>query len=133
MTPRETYERIINSITDMDTRKLAREMSYHVGKDNRITKAELIIFMFGKVSDTNDRKVRLIVSDLVTNYHYPICTLSGVGGYWLAETRDEAIESAQDIESRIPDMVDRAKALRMCDLPAVLPEQRAAALQGSLL
>ena len=133
MNPRDIYEQIISEITDIETRRLAREMSRHVGKANRITKKQLTIFMFSKVTDATERKTRLIIHNLVTNHHYPICAHSGISGYWLAANRDEVIESAQDSESRAQESINRALALRMCELPAVLPEERARALQASLL
>ena len=133
MNPKDHYQKIIQGITDIDARRVARALTAHIGKENSIDKRTLVMFIYGKYTSTTERQVRDIVADLVTNYRYPVCTSSSTGGYWIAANKDEAIEAARDIESRITDLSDRAKALRSCDLPAVLPDERARAAQGSLL
>lgn len=133
MNPKDFYDRLIASITDMDKRMVARIMSRHIGKANAIAKRELVAEAFGECSDSTERKTRDIIADLVTDDHYAICALSGTGGYYLAANHDEAVANARELESRATKEIARAKALRMCNLPAVLPEERAKALQGSLL
>ena len=128
------YKRLVDAITDHDRRRTARIMTAYVGEAHRISKQDLCREVFGEHNTSTDRQIREIIAFLTTD-GFPICTSSSPtkGGYWLAATRDEAILAAKDIESRIEDLAKRAKALRQADLPAVLPEQRAAALQGSLL
>jgi hypothetical protein len=132
MNPQEHYQKLISSITDIDKRMLARVISYHIGKTNAIPKRALVAEVFGEYTDSNDRKAREIIASLVKDDHYPICALSGTGGYYLAASHDEAVENAREIESRIEELSTRAKALRLCTLPAVPPEDRARQAQTSL-
>jgi hypothetical protein len=133
MNPKEIYDRIIASITEIDKRRVARTLSQHVGKANAIAKRDLVGAVFGKFNDSTERKTREIIAELVTSDHFAVCALSGTGGYYLAANLDEAIESARELESRGTEAFNRAKALRMCGLPAVSPDERAQKSQMSLL
>ncbi len=133
MNPKDFYDRLIASITEIDKRRIARLLSQHVGKANAVKKATIVAAAFGQVNDSTERKTREIIADMVTNDHFPICALSGKGGYYLAADHDEALESARELEGRATEANARAKALRMCNLPAVLPEERAQKAQLSML
>jgi hypothetical protein len=133
MNPKDFYERLISSITDMDKRMVARVLSRHIGKNNAIQKVQIVAEVFGEYNQSTERKTRDIIADLVTLDHYPICSISGKGGYYLAENLDEALEAARELEGRATEEFARAKALRLCSLPAVLPEDRAQKAQMSLL
>lgn len=122
MNPFETYQKIVNSITTYDERKCSRIMLEHIGYENRITLEELTRSLFGAMTANNERKTRLILETLVSHYRLPVCATSGIAGRWLAANREEIESTARDLESRIPDIQERARALRSCVLPAVVRE-----------
>ena len=61
---REYYVAIASTITEADLRLTAVVMSAHVGKANAITKAELTQTLFGKTTDSTERKAREVIAEL---------------------------------------------------------------------
>jgi len=55
---REYYAALASTITEADLRLAAVVLSAHVGKANAITKAELTQTLFGKTTDSTERKAR---------------------------------------------------------------------------
>lgn len=118
MKPSDFYQELVNSITDDDIRRAARIMTMHVGYDNLITIDGLSERIFGEYTNSTERKTREILEKLTTEYHLPVCSLSGKSGRWLAANEDERISAVRELESRGQSILDRAKALRFATVPA---------------
>jgi hypothetical protein len=91
-------------------------------KDRRITRQGLIM-----ATHAEDRQLRDVIADLVTQYRIPILSESGKPGYWLAETEAEKQESIAELLSRAEQLTERAKALRKAEIPAAADLRRAQA------
>lgn len=122
--PRKFYETLVSSIEEQEVRKVARILYYHIGKENRIEFKQLVVAAFLKYTVATERKTRLIINELVVKYRYPVCSLSATPGRWMAANKDEALESAREIENRIQELNFRATALRLIDLPVVPLEDK---------
>src|SRR5690606_22968033 len=85
MNPNDYYRMKSAEIKEADIRLVAAVMSEHVGEENLIR----IEALCRRVS-MDDRKVRIILEKLVTEYHLPVCAHSGKAGRWLARSFDEA-------------------------------------------
>ena len=104
-TPRDIYEDIAAASTrdGLDERVLA-VLRGHVGKTNRIRRAELVAMIFAGAhgpynTESEDRQVRLAIARL--RERHPILSSSGNGGYWMASGIDELVEYQREISSRV--------------------------------
>ena len=79
MTPRDYYRKLSHDITDGEIRLVAFTMADYVGEDNAVRLEDLC-----KLTSMDERKVRMILERLVTEYRLPVCAHSGKAGRWLA-------------------------------------------------
>ena len=126
---REYYVAIASTITEADLRLAAVVMSAHVGKANAITKAELTQTLFGKTTDSTERKARETLKRLVTECGIAIGSNSGSSGYYICETEDEKSECIAELKSRARELNERAYSLFSVSLPSPTTINR---LQGGL-
>lgn len=103
--PREIYEAIVVETPDGLDNQVLAVLQNHVGKTNRIKRADLVhkIFSpkngFSFTTDSHDRQVRLAIARL--RERYPILSSSGEGGYWIADGIGELVEYQREIVSRV--------------------------------
>ena len=112
-TPADIYLEIQVTIpADLDDRVL-RVIRQHQGKDNRVTRAQLVEAVFGVAEgdvelskSTWDRQIREAITTLQARY--PIISSSGDGGYWWPETMDEVNAYAREINSRAQALFEKS-------------------------
>lgn len=126
---REYYLMLANTITEADLKLAAAVMSAHVGKANAITKAELTQTLFGKTTDSTERKARETLKWLVTECGIAIGSNSGSSGYYICETEAEKSECIAELKSRARELNERAYSLFSVSLPSPTTINR---LQGGL-
>lgn len=68
MNPREHYRKLAFSINDADVRMVAAVMAEHIGEENAVRLDALC----GRVS-MDERRVRIVLEKLVTEYGVPVC------------------------------------------------------------
>ena len=115
MNPKEFYRKLSFSIKDAEIRLVAAVMSDYVGEENAVRLEDLC----GRLS-MDERKVRIILGRLVTEYGLPVCAHSGKAGRWLARTFDEARPTQAEYYSRAREDKLRGDAFNSCHYP---PEQ----------
>ena len=126
---REYYAALASTITEADLRLAAVVLSAHVGKANVIMKAELIQMLFGKTTDSTERKARETLKRLVTECGIAIGSNSGSSGYYICETEAEKSECIAELKSRARELNERAYSLFNVSLPSPTTINR---LQGGL-
>ena len=122
MDPRAFYEQLVKQIVDADVRKVAQVMLSHVGEKNRIALGELADQAFGEFTESTERKVRLILAKLVTDYHMPIGAYSAKPGRWLCADEEERRRVVMDLTARYNELQNRIHALRLAAVPAKEPK-----------
>ena len=75
MNPREHYRKLAFSINDAEIRMVAAVMAEHIGEENAVRLDALC----GRVS-MDERRVRIVLEKLVTEYGVPVCAHSGKAG-----------------------------------------------------
>lgn len=126
---REYYAALASTIAEADLKLAAAVMSAHVGKANAITKAELTQTLFGKTTDSTERKARETLKRLVTECGIAIGSNSGSSGYYICETEAEKSECIAELKSRARELNERAYSLFSVSLPSSTTINR---LQGGL-
>ncbi len=115
---RDHYKILAHEITDADLHRAAALMAEHIGKASAITKAELTSALFGKTTDSTERKAREILKRLVTECRIAIGSSSGSSGYYICETEAEKSECVAELRSRARELNDRAYSLFNVRLPS---------------
>lgn len=114
MNPNDYYRMKSAEIKEADIRLVAACMSDHVGEENLIR----IEALCRRVS-MDDRKVRIILEKLTTEYHLPVCAHSGKAGRWLARSYEEAKPTQMEHYSRSKADKRRGDAFNSCHYPPV--------------
>jgi len=127
MNPREYYRMKTASITEADVRLVAACMTDYIGEENAVRLDALC----RRVS-MDERKVRLILGKLVTEYGVPVCAHSGKAGRWLARSFDEARETQAEYYSRAREDKRRGDAFNTCNYPPK-PAEELRELQPTLI
>ncbi len=92
-------------------------LSFHKGRENRISRWELVEKVFGREAAANrgnnnpfDRQIR----EVVAKYRDTdlIVSSSGTDGYWLAADMNDVDAIAQEYVNRSREMEERARNLR---------------------
>lgn len=112
MNPREHYRKLAFSINDAEIRMVAAVMAEHIGEENPVRLHALC----GRVG-MDERKVRIILEKLVTEYGVPVCAHSGKAGRWLARSYDESRETQAEHYSRSAADKRRGDAYNTCHYP----------------
>lgn len=117
MTENIRYWAIVQEMPAGLGRDVMTALQGHVGVDQRVGRDRLVGALLrlpeyrGKNAVRMDRLVRLAIADL-QEAGYPILSSSGLGGYWLAGSREEIEGMCAEIESRAERLQDKARALR---------------------
>ena len=77
--------------------RVLKIMQSHQGFENRIDRSRLVLHACGNYTQSNDRKVRDVMSDIATN-DLPIVSVDG--GYFIPLTEREAEEYRNGLRSR---------------------------------
>jgi len=85
ISPKDYFKKLAFSIKDAEIRLVAAIMSDYIGEENAVRLDALC----RRVS-MDERKVRLILGKLVTEYGVPVCAHSGKAGRWPARTYEDA-------------------------------------------
>lgn len=112
MTPRDYYRKLSHDITDAEIRLVALVMSDYIGEDNAIRLEDLC-----KLALMDERKVRMILERLVTEYRLPVCAHSGKAGRWLARTYGDAKVTQAEHYARAAAEMRRGDAYNSCQYP----------------
>jgi hypothetical protein len=118
ISPKDYFKKLAFSIKDAEIRLVAAIMSDYVGEENAVRLDALC----RRVS-MDERKVRLILGKLVTEYGVPVCAHSGKAGRWLARSFDEARETQAEYYSRAREDKRRGDAFNTCNYPPVQAEE----------
>jgi hypothetical protein len=111
LTPRQFYDTLIANMPHGIERAMLRILSFHVGKDHAIDKPTLMSELKNSGFHTNERQARSTIVDLRKHGHL-ICSSSGEGGYFIAQSQDEYDEFAQvEYRSKIIDMSETLRAM----------------------
>lgn len=96
-------------------RAILRVLSYHVGRDQAISRQALVkeLAAVGFDYRKDDRQLRLAISQL-RKHSCPICSAGGIGGgYYLAENWNELNEYLKtEVHARAMDLLETEKAMR---------------------
>ena len=88
-------------------------LSPHVGRHNAIAREHLFNLVYHQVT-TTDRQLRAAINFLRKQGELILSTGGEKGGYWLAQTRQEAEEYLQaELLSRISDLSQQERAMRV--------------------
>jgi hypothetical protein len=120
MEPNAFYRKLASEITDSDLSRCLNKLSWHVGKENAVSLEELTQALYWNGTDSNQRKVRILIERLVTEYHIPIGSVSGQSGRWIIANEIEKQEVAAELASREQALKERRLALLNTKLPANL-------------
>jgi hypothetical protein len=111
---------MVDTITKTDEeieREVLSILSFHKGKDKRISRWELVERIFGREAAANrsnnnsyDRKIRSMIEK--NRDSYLIVSSSGLSGYWLAADLDDVELIAQEYVDRSRKMEERARNIR---------------------
>ena len=108
---------IENKTPDEIEREVLSILSFHKGKEQRISRWQLVEQIFGRQaaadrSNNNpyDRKIRMAIEK--NRDQYLIVSSSGIGGYWLAADLDDVELIAQEYVDRSRKMEERARNIR---------------------
>lgn len=112
MNPREYYRKLAFGIKDAEIRAVAAVMAEHIGEENAVRLDALC----GRVG-MDERRVRIVLEKLVTEYGVPVCAHSGKAGRWLARSCDEARETQAEYYSRAAADKRRGDAFNTCHYP----------------
>jgi hypothetical protein len=112
MTPRDYYRKLSHDITDGEIRFVALTMADYVGEDNAVRLEDLC-----KLLAMDERKVRMILERLVTEYRLPVCAHSGKAGRWLARTYEDATVTQAEHYARAAAEKKRGDAYNSCNYP----------------
>jgi hypothetical protein len=108
---RKYYDTLIASMPAGIERALIRVLSGHIGKDNAISKAQLITDLSKLGFHVAERQVRSEITEL-RKQGLLICSSSGDGGYFFAETPEEYEEFVQvEYRAKIIDMSETVRAM----------------------
>ena len=118
MNPSDYYRLKSAEIKEADVRLVAACMTEYIGEENAVRIEDLS----GRVS-MDERKVRLILEKLVTEYGLPVCAHSGKAGRWLARSFDEARETQAEYYSRAAADKRRGDAFNRCNYPPKQAEE----------
>lgn len=121
---RDYYRQRAASITDEDMRKAALFLSEHVGRENAASKQELTLAIYGKQTDSTERKAREVMQRLVTECGVAVGSNSGAAGYYICANDDERREVIAELRSRARQLTDRAFSLFNVNLPSPTSGQR---------
>ena len=123
MNPTEYYKKLVAVIDDMELRKCARQLSYHIGENNAISIETLANEVFGETTENTIRRTRNLTETLIEDHGYPVCSRSGVAGRWMPAVKEEGIKAAEERERRAAKLLKSAKQIRanVDRLPAPLP------------
>lgn len=107
----------INQSSEEVERQVRYLLTLHKGRENRISRWELVERVFGREAAANrsnnnpfDRQIREVIEKYrVTDL---IISSSGADGYWLAATMQDIEELAQEYVNRSRKMEDKARELR---------------------
>ena len=113
MNPKEHYKKLAFSIKDAEIRMVAAVLCEHIGEENLVRLDALC----GRVS-MDERKVRMILEKLVTEFGLPVCAHSGKAGRWLARSFDEARETQAEHYSRAAADKRRGGRVQPLSVPA---------------
>ncbi len=112
MNPHEYYRKLSYYITDVEIRAVAEIMCDHIGEDDAIRLEDLC-----KLTKMDERKVRMILERLVTEYRLPVCAHSGKAGRWLARTYEDAKVTQAEHYARAAAEKRRGDAYNRCQYP----------------
>lgn len=131
------YERLLLEVTPGLKREIMRVLLDHIGANNRISRKDLLtaVFhnkpeLFARITDAEDRKLRLAIAELQQE-GYPILSDSAEGGRWLA-LPDEIEAYVAELESRIEKLREKILALRQGEHKMVWVEPEKPPMQGRL-
>ena len=106
-------QELIDSLPMGLTRTVGRILSFHVGRDNAITKGQLYAHLresgYRNVKDLG-RKTRVAVHEL-RHSGVIVCTSSSGAGYWLAADYNEAMDFIGEQRGRGADILSTAQRL----------------------
>ena len=74
---RDYYRLLASEIDEKDMRNAIKVLSEHIGKENAISKHELVVTLYRKYTVSTERKTREVISRLVRDYSLAIGSSSG--------------------------------------------------------
>jgi len=86
---RDYYRMMAADISDEDMRKAAQFLSDHIGKANAVSKHDLTLALYGKTTDSTERKAREVMMRLVTECGVAVGSNSVAAGYYICANYDE--------------------------------------------
>jgi hypothetical protein len=110
--PRKFYEVLLSQMPDASLeRAMLRILSFHIGKNHAISKPQLLRDLGRSGFHVSERQARGEIVELRKHGHL-ICSSSGDGGYYIAETNEEYEEFAQvEYRAKIIDMSETLRAM----------------------
>jgi hypothetical protein len=128
--PRAKYDDLIEGMPAGLDRAVLRVLRFHVGLDLAIGKPQFLIDLARMGFGVDERQLRRQIQELRQAGHL-ICATSGVGGYYLANNREEYDAfSESEYRSKIVDMATTLQAMDQAALVKFGPKTTGA--QGSL-
>lgn len=119
---RDYYRLLASEIDEKDMRNAIKVLSEHIGKENAISKHELVIAIYGKYTVSTERKTREVISRLVRDYSLAIGSSSGSSGYYLCGDADEKRDAVKELYHRADMIRERGMELARAKLPDLAVE-----------
>ena len=94
MRPSDYYQDLISSITEDDVKRVAYQMTLHVGSDNMVD----INRVYGKVNTSTVRKTREIIERLVRTRHADRCVQRQSRRFIIRDEAERAMVTAEPVE-----------------------------------
>jgi len=119
MDPKAIYEtRVVLHGVELQEeldRMVLRVLQAHVGKEERISRRDLVEQVYGvrldlDANSVEDRRVRESIERL--REKHVILSSSGSGGYWLPESEAEAVDFIAEMESRAMKMLQMTSRMK---------------------
>lgn len=114
---RDYYRLLASEISEIDMRKAVKILAGHIGKENAISKRELVIAIYGKYTVSTERKTREVISRLVRDYSLAIGSNSGSSGYYICGDVEEKRDAVKELYHRAEMIRERGMELARAQLP----------------
>ena len=109
MKPKDFYDQLIANMPAGIERAMLRCLSFHIGKDNAISKPDLLRALKQSGFAVHERQARLTIEELRNNGHL-IGASSGEGGYYIIADMGEWEAYQREERSRAEKILVRLRA-----------------------
>lgn len=89
---------------------LVEFLAQHKGKGNYATTQEISDYLNSKGYAQKKGSINMLIRKVMFERHLPICSINSTGYYW-GTTKQELLETVEDLRGRIQEMQNRIELL----------------------